>query len=298
MRHTILSFSFLLFLLSFSSPASAWDDFLGVRPMGMGGAHSAVVTGNDAIFLNPAGMALFRRYSFETQYLLTPEFGIEGGPMEHVFNVSVVDNQITPVATGISYTRIERDDSKRGNRYDMAFGYALGQNLMIGTNVKYLNYEREGREDLDAVTMDFGMLMRFDFGVTIGLVGYNLTNTGDYLEHPISMAAAVSFSPFRTLSIAFDWMINFQKPDEAADALGEKGTGYAYRFGAEYLLMDQLLLRAGAVIDQTRPENDQYGWSAGIGYITKTFGIGFSYQQSFEHSWDGTFGVGLRLHML
>ena len=287
----------LLLILSFASPAAAWD-FVGVRPLGMGGAHRAIVTGNDAIMRNPAGMSLFRRYSFEAQYLVKPDWMTEGGTEEHIFNASVVDNQIAPFATGLSYTRVERGDDKKGNRYDIAFSYNISQNLMLGTNVKYINFGLDKKNDaVDAVTVDVGMLLRFDFGLYIGVVGYNLTNTADYLEHPISMAAAFMYSPFNSLELSFDWFTNFQKPVDPQDPIGEKETAYSYHFGAEYLLLGQFLIRAGYVIDQACPiDNEQY-WAAGAGYISKTVAIDFGYQGSVKNNWNNTFGVVIRLFM-
>jgi hypothetical protein len=277
-------------------PASA-DDFMATRPLGMGGAHRAIVTGNDSIMLNPAGMSLFRRYSFEAQYLLTPEMG-EDGPTEHVFHASVIDNQLAEFATGLAYTRVRRGDDKQGNRYDLAFSLPLSQNLLIGTDIKYLNYDRNQKKDAtNVVTVDLGILLRTDFGLNLGVVGYNLTNTADYLEHPVSMAAAVMYSPFRTLEIAFDWFINFQKPKDLADPVGEKETGYSYHFGIEYLLIGQLTLRAGYAHDQTQPGNDDQLWAAGIGYVTQQFAFDFGYSGSLNNSWKKTFGFCLRLFM-
>ncbi len=288
----------LALLMTTASPALAWD-FIGVRPMSMGGAHRALVTGNDAIMLNPAGMSLFKRYSMEAQYLVKPDWSNEDGPAEHIFSTAVVDNQIASFATGLAYTRVERGDSKKGNRYDMAFSYALSNSLMFGTNIKYLNYDRDGKKDaVDAVTIDVGLLLHFDIGLNLGVVGYNLTNTADYTEHPVSMAAAVMYSPFRSLEIAFDWFINFQKPLDSTDPTGDKETAYSYHFGVEYLLLGQFLLRAGYVVDQANPlyDDEQY-WTAGVGYINKSIAVDFGYQGSVNNKWNNTFGVLIRLFM-
>jgi len=287
----------LIFLvLAVCLPAGA-DDFMGARPLGMGGAHRAIVTGNDSIVLNPAGMSLFRRYSFEAQYLFMPEVS-EGGPPEHVFHASVIDNQLAAFATGLAYTRVKRGDNKEGNRYDLAFSVPLSKNLMIGTDIKYLNYNRNEKKDAtDAVTVDLGILVRTEFGLNLGVVGYNLTNTADYLDHPVSMAAAVMYSPFRTLEIAFDWFINFQRPKNADEPVGEKETGYSYHFGIEYLMMGQFTLRAGYVYDQAQPGYDDNLWAAGIGYVTQRFAFDFGYRGSFSDSWKNTFGFCIRLFM-
>ena len=287
-----------IFILLFFSSTSLADDFIGTRPLGMGGSHRAIVTGNDAIFLNPAGMSLFKRYAFEAQYLLSPKFGSENGPDEHVFNVSVVDNQLQYFATGLSYTRVERGDGKTGNRYDLALSVPLTDGLMIGTDVKYLDFDLEDRADVEVVTVDIGILLQTSFGLNIAVVGYNLTNTADYIEHPISMATAVMYSPFRSLELSFDWFINFQKLADLTEPTGEKGTGYSYAFGIEYLLMGQITLRAGYMIEQSMPTGDEQYYSVGAGYVTQRFAFDFGYRGSVDHSnWGGSFGFGARLFM-
>jgi hypothetical protein len=287
----------LLVVLPLAAPAAA-DDFLGVRPLGTGGAHRAIVNGNDAIELNPAGMSQYQRYSAEVQYLLTPKFGASDGPMEHVIHASVVDNQTQPVATGLAYTRVERGDAKTGNRFDLATSFPVSENVILGTNLYYLNYDRDGKEDaVDAVTVDVGALVHTDFGLNLAVVGYALTNTADYLEHPVSMAAGVSYAPFRTLQFGFDFFTNFQKPKDPADPAGDKETGFSYHFGAEYLALGQVTIRAGYTIDQARVGDEEQFWSAGAGWVSESVAVDFGYRGSIHHSWGGTFAFALRLFM-
>ncbi len=273
------------------------EEFIGARPLGMGSAYRAIVSSNDAIMLNPAGMSLFRRYAFEAQYLLTPKSGAEEGPYEHVMHASVVDNQIQAFATGLAFTRVERGDDKNGNRYDLAFSATLSDSLFIGTNIKYLDFDFPDRADLEAVTVDVGILLRTDFGLNLAVVGYNLTNPADYIEHPVSMASALMYSPFPSLELSFDWYITYQKPKDFTDALGDKTTAYSFAFGVEYLLLSQITMRAGYLLDQTLAEDDQF-WSVGIGYVTQRYALDFGYRGSIEHpDWGNNFGFGLRMFM-
>ncbi|NMB75315.1 MAG: hypothetical protein GYA21_09310 [Myxococcales bacterium] len=283
-------------LLLLAPAAGSAQDFYGTRPLGMGGAFRAIATGNDAIELNPAGMSLFRHYSIEAHYLGTPKWRAEDGPYEHVIHASVVDNQTQQFATGLAYTRIERGDSKQGNRVDLAFSFPLSDNLLLGLDVYYLNFESDPKDRyLDAVTVDVGMLLRTDFGLSLGVVGYALTNPADYQEHPLSMAAAVAYSPFRSLVIGFDWFINFQRPKDLTDLAGAKETAFGYHFGAEYLVLGQMTIRAGYWIDKARPgESEQY-WSAGLGWVSETLAIDAGYRGSIHHGYDGTFGVAVRM---
>jgi long-subunit fatty acid transport protein len=272
------------------------DDFIGTRPLGMGNAYRAVVTGNDAIFLNPAGMALFKSYSFEAEYLITPKYLSKDGPTEHVIQGSVVDNSTLQLfATGVAYTRVQRGDEKTGNRFDTAFAVPLSENFFFGLDAKYLDFDRSGQnKDLKAITIDAGALMRTSIGLSLGVVGYNLTNTADYIEHPISMGAAVMYSPFRTLEVAFDWLINFQKPKDASQPGRHHRVGYSYNVGGEYLLLDQFVVRGGYSYDQTSPYGDAHFVAAGIGYVSSQFTIDLGYRGSPSRNYGHVFGVTLR----
>src|SRR3954469_18063599 len=79
------------------------DEFAGVRSLGMGGAHRALGTSNDTLYLNPAGMAIMKRYSVEASYAYDALFKLTevGG--------SIVDSKSGPVAGGVGYTH-ERGD--------------------------------------------------------------------------------------------------------------------------------------------------------------------------------------------
>jgi hypothetical protein len=273
-------------------------DFYGTRPLGMGGAHRSIVTGNDAIYLNPAGMSLYRHFSTEGFYSFSPSWGSANGPEQHLFNVSAVDNQMNPYSSGFAYTRFSRGDLKEGNRFDLAFAGAFSDSLFVGTNIKYINFHRnDGASHIKAVTADLGLLVHFDFGLNLGLVGYNLTNTADYLEHPVSMAAAISYSPFMTLVFAFDWCINFQYPVDPAAPLGDKKSTYSFHFGAEYLL-GHMTVRAGFALDNTTLllQDEKY-WSVGLAYVTKQYAFDLGYQGSLNSEWNNTFSAQLRLFM-
>ncbi len=293
MKNTILA----CFIVVVASNQAVGEELLGSRPLSMGGAHAAVSTGNDAIFFNPAGMSLFRRYTLETNYLHTPKTETQGS-LEHTFNVSVVDNQIQSFATGMSYSRIDRDGSKKGNRYDLAFSTAITDNLFIGTNIKYINFDIDGKIDaVDAVSVDAGLLLRTTFGLSLAVAGYNLTNPADYLEHPVSMRTGAMFSPFRTLALAFDWHINFQRPVDAAALLGKKETAYSYHFGLEYLVFGQLAVRGGYLMDHARIGPNDHFWSAGLSYVSQRMALDFGYRSSIDHPSHRVFAVGLKLFL-
>ncbi len=292
----------VLILVSLGAQA---DDFIGTRPLGMSNAYRAVVTGNDAIFLNPAGMALFKAYSIEAEYLITPKFGspaqpsakfgATNGPTEHVIQASVIDNSSSQYfATGTAYTRVQRGDDKTGNRFDLAFAVPISDKLLIGLDTTYLDFDEFDKHNLNAVTVSLGALVRTSIGLSVGVVGYNLTNTADYLEHPISMGTAVMFSPFRTLELAFDWLINFQKPADPLQPSAHHHVGYSYNVGLEYLLFDLLALRGGYSYDQTSPYGNASLVGAGIGYVSRVVTVDLGYRGSPSRDFGYVLGITLR----
>jgi len=299
MRRAFRSFALLVLVPCLAAPAQAADDLQLTRPLGMGEAYRAVASSNDAIFLNPAGLSLFKRYAFDIQYLVTPDHGRKDGPEEHIFTTSVLDNQLGPFATGVAYTRVQRTgDTKHGNRYDLAFAFPLGDMFHLGLDVKYLNFDRKGREDaVNAVSVDVGALLVLPMGFSLGVVGYNLTNTGDYLEHPMSMAAAVAWSPFRSLVIAFDWYANFQRLVDPEDMVGPKEQGYRYAVGAEYLLFGEVVVRGGYQYDDASPFGAEHWYSFGLGYVSEAFALDAGYRGPVSHAWGGTVGVSVRLFL-
>ena len=282
------------------------EDFIGTRPLGMGNAYRAIVTGNDAIFLNPAGMAALTSYSLEAEYLITPKFGSKAtpsakfgttdGPTDHVIQASAIDNSIAQIfATGIAYTRVQRGNDKSGNRYDLAFAVPLSSKLFIGLDTTYLDFNEFGKKNaVRAITLSVGALVRTSFGLSVGVVGYNLTNTADYLEHPISMGAAVMFAPFRTLELAFDFLVNFQKPVDPLQPSADQRVGYSYNVGIEYLLVDQLVVRGGYSYDQTSPYGNAHMVAAGLGYVSSALTIDFGYRGSPSRNFGHVFGITLR----
>src|SRR3954464_11701665 len=65
------------------------------RASGMGGAHSAIATSNDALTVNPAGLAQAKRYHVEVDGVFDARFPAQG------VIASIVDSASTPVGSGI-----------------------------------------------------------------------------------------------------------------------------------------------------------------------------------------------------
>src|SRR5436190_8297769 len=77
-------------------PGSPWPTTVDTpRATAMGGAHAAIATGNDALAVNPAGLAQVRRYHLEVDGLYDSRF-----PAQAIL-VSLVDSASAPIASGL-----------------------------------------------------------------------------------------------------------------------------------------------------------------------------------------------------
>ena len=80
---------FLLFALVLGAAGAAdAQDFIGTRARSVGEAYRAIADGNDAIYMNPAGLTLLPRYSPEVHY----NFSLY--KQDHQVDASMVDSLI------------------------------------------------------------------------------------------------------------------------------------------------------------------------------------------------------------
>ena len=288
---------FFLFLLFLSPRAAQAGELWSARTLGMGNAGRALVGGNDAIYLNPAGLSTIKQYAFAGNYFHSSGIPVLSGITEHLFNVSVVDAQTQLVGAGFAYSRLERGDAESGNRYDLAFAFPLSGRIFLGFDIKYLQFDRaDGRKDLDVVSGDVGLLLKTESGLGLGVIGYNLTNPGDHLEYPVSLGAGVAYT-FADLSASVDWLMSFQKPKDPADLRGATAQGHSARVGLEYLAAGQFTLRAGYMYEGTVPGDALNWWSVGLGYVSPVLALDLGYRGSVKGAALNTFGVELRLFL-
>lgn len=292
----------ILAVLASSTSASA-QDFVGARAMGLGEAYRAIATGNDAIYFNPAGLPLLKRYSVEGNYLLSLE------DERHVGDVSVVDSKTNPLAVGLAYTFLGAELTKRttiGHTATLGLAYPIFDRLFsAGVGLKYKNVsDAIAGNYLNAVTADVGLLSQIPGGISLAAVGYNLVpiKTASSSHVPVSAAFAAAldlgplsalifggqpgFGPVQTaagvptqgsfggmrgpldgLTLSFDWLLNFETL---------QGTQSRLSGGAEWLLAEMVPVRLGYVWNEA---TDDHRVSVGLGVIVPSFGLDVAYQQ-------------------
>jgi hypothetical protein len=288
---------FALFVLCCASTASAQQDYTGARAIGMGGAHRAIVTGSEALYLNPAGMSQTRRYAVEGAYLY--DFGRE----THGANVTIIDSITAAVAAGVGYSYVSGSREiqlptptggfaparvdRSGSIIQLALGGALSRNAWIGISGRYVDLSYGPRQAVKAVTVDAGLLYRVSPMVMLSAVGYGLTNTGS-AEAPVALGLGVALGPPAKFQFALDWVLDFTTGKYLEDAAPprESSVKSQIRAGFEWLLHTMFALRAGYFHDRVTRLSPDNG--LGVGFTVSApksrFGMTAAFEQRFNNT--------------
>ncbi len=288
------------------------QDFIGARALALGEAYRAIATGNDAIYFNPAGLPLLKRYSVEGQYVMNL------ADESHQADVALVDSKTNPLAVGIAYTFQGTELTRRRtleHTATLAAAYPIFDRLFsLGAGFKYKNVsDAIAGNYLNALTADVGVLSQIPGGLSFAAVGYNLIpiRSVESAHVPVSAGFAGAWDvgplsalifggnptlgavqtaagvpdtpglgslqgPLGGLTLSFDWLVNFET------LYGAKSR---YSTGIEYLAAELVPLRAGFVYDEVdsiegKANGDEYSGrvSVGLGLIVPYFGFDVSYQ--------------------
>jgi hypothetical protein len=255
--------------LTFVPAAAGAQSYEGARLLGLAEAQRALTTGNDSIYVNPAGLALGQTYSVELGWL------DDARGSDRRLNGSIIDSQAGPIAGGLAYTYTNRrpddvssgDERLEGHRVELSLATLVTEGAAIGITARYLNFNRTlGEQDIEGgfsqFTLDFGIQWRVVAGLSVGVVGYNLTNPTE-TETPISWGAGLGYA-FDALSLEADVRYNAQKGNPL------------WSGGAGYVIANLIPIRAGISYDR---ESEDLSLSAGIGVVYERFSLDLGYRQ-------------------
>ncbi len=256
------------------APASAQEGrpefFEGAKALSIAGANRALGTSNDAIYLNPAAMVFTEVYSIEAGY----QDDFHG--QTRTFSSSVMDTQAGPVSAGMGYIYSERHlDNKRKlviHRGDLALAARVHEQISVGVTARYQDTsESVDGNDVDGggynmFNLDAGVAWQSDFGLSIGLAAYNLTNS-DRPEFPIAWGAGIGFG-YEWFMIEADIRYNAQKGRPR------------FSGGAGVVIYDMIPVRAGVSYDRL---DESVNVTAGIGYVHERVGLDITWKQRVVH---------------
>lgn len=245
------------------------------RSVGMGGAQSALGTSTNAIFLNPANLALAKVYHFEGLASVSPD------ARRQSYGGAVADSVTSRLAGGFGGTWNQLDPDgihRQWTDLRLALAYPLGDKLSVGMTGRYLRLSQntaagpfgqslasDGNPSgtlVNNFTFDMGITAVPTTGLNIGIVGHNLTNPGNGLA-PTTLAGGIGYS---SGIVAIE-------ADALADFSTWKGTRARAMLGAEFFVADHFPIRVGYRYDDGQRA---HSLSLGAGYVDKKWSFELS----------------------
>jgi hypothetical protein len=258
-----------------TSIEQAYDqgDVPNPRAVAMGGALNALGVSTDALFLNPANMALARVYHFEGLAAYSPD------AKRQTYGGAIVDSVINGahISGGLGGTWSEIDPGGLHRVWtDLRGGLALplGEFLSLGATVRYLRADQDrgvgpfgpspasdGMNGalFQGITFDAGATVSILNGLHISVVGHDLTNPGTALA-PLVGAVGIGYTT-PVFSIEGDGSMDFTTWNKPRGRL---------MGGAELFLADRYAVRAGWRYDGGTQINSA---SLGFGYIDPSWSV-------------------------
>jgi hypothetical protein len=265
-------------------PGAPWPTFVDLaRTTGMGGANAAIATSNDALTVNPAGLAQVRRYHLEVDGVYDAKFPAQG------IMASIADSVSSSVATGLLFSRWGSGQPAdlgggRGEGWYAALGYAyaLGS-YYIGGTTKYLRFATPDG-DAHSFAQDVGLLARrgqFSYAV----VAQNLSPSSIPL-FPITTTAAIAYGSDTDWHLAIDYKADLSDLHNVKSRVAG---------GLEILFEQALVLRGGATWDAS---SERWWTSVGAGILTEKGGVQFVWRRrvaggGFDQFFEGAFTLYL-----
>jgi hypothetical protein len=275
-----------------TSPEQAYDlgEVPGPRGVAMGGALNALGVSTDALFLNPANMALAKVYHFEGLAAYSPQ------AKRQTYGLAIVDSVLNSshVAGGAGATWNEFDPGGYHRVWtDIHGGLAipLGDYLALGATLRWLRVNQDpgtgpfgasaasdGSHTLaNIITFDAGATVSVLDGLRIAVVGHNLTNPGTALA-PITGAAGIGYST-SVFALEADGLLDFTTWGNPRGRL---------MFGGEIFAAGAYAIRAGWRYDAGTNLNSP---SLGVGYIAPSWSIEISGRHDLASNHAETLGI-------
>ena len=260
------------------------NEIHGARSEAMGGAHRGLGDSNDTLTLNPAGLALTKRYSIDGNYSYSGQDDL------HHFSLSILDSKTGAIAGGIGYT-VSFGDQAHANvnlhRIYLVTAYPILENLAFGITGRTIRGDYKDadgkRQNVESYSTDLGLsLALFDF-LGIGVVGHNVVTSSRKRLNPPHLGIGLAYKG-EALSVATDLEIDLRPR-----WLGE----VSVKAGLEYFLGGMFPLRFGyRAVPFTRKYSGHRDYDhvlgGGLGWVTDTGSVEVSFTQSvvIKKNWD------------
>ncbi len=228
MRRYLVVLLSLLFMLLTIQPvfASFVEDQIkygvGVRPLGMGGAFTAVADDINSIYYNPAGLG---EMSFG--------YSLANHDMDNKIYSRNDYNALAVGPVGLSEFRAESISGESIGVSTVALGNFAGNGWSWGVSWKKVLWSLPSGTSW-SVSGDVGLLLRMTPEITLGFLGQDLLKSSK-LDAPSTGRFGIAYRPFaKALTFAFD-----------LESGRTGGVGLLTQYGVEAVVTDGFKLRAG-----------------------------------------------------
>lgn len=276
------------------------------RTRGLAGAGRSFATSSNALFLNPAGLAL------ASQYVIEGVYNVGFDPETHHVGANWTDSYMNPwVAAGLGYSYLEGPNKRRLGKGAHALNAGIAvpvlkgdTRLIFGTVFHWFrelkNPGKYNKRDL--LTADLGMILSIKDMFRFGVVGYNLLSLMGSKYKP-GLGVGASFW-WKRLVFAFDVVADWDHFDEKmaensgsyprSGTAGTSNLGMTYAGGIIVAASKMFMIRAGASHDQLNVRTEV---SLGLSFMfPKGFGLETSYHADVKNWEDSFLSVGLQLY--
>lgn len=304
LRKTIAAVSAVLccrgFAFAGSAPGTSAFQFLqlgvGARPAAMGETYAGVADDVNAIYWNPAGLAVLERRELS----MTHALWLEGITYSNIACAAPVKGGAVGAAFNFLNTGgIQKADNtgmRFAENYDMSdvmgvVSYARGTgNFALGANLKYISSQLE-EESAHSFAADIGALYRGfrPWGRKLG-VGLSLQNAGTKAKYvseeasiPLTVRAGAGLELFEGLLLASD--LNYIEKDIDIHA----GAEYARRLGSVVMAA-----RAGYKSDTVSELGALSGLTAGLGIKWSKYQLDYAWNSFTDLGITHRFSMGIK----
>ena len=263
----------------------------------MGGSGTGLADDNNAIQLNPAGMAFQNNYTIDLNYQRTERLrkylwwkqkewqqqqdeGVELTDADKVerfdiWHLSIVDAITSPyLKAGVSFTAEGFPGATfEDNRdYRIGFGFAgtLAGLVGVGVGGTYIKFEAS-----DLVTATAGLMIKPLKVLSIGVAVRDFVRTDtryhDWITGSVAGGVAVTLFGQR-LNISADVDYDYEREFEIEEQNQRRDS---YHAGVEGYITKNLGLRGGYRYEAV---SDRHFYAFGIGYVTETGALGYTFE--------------------
>jgi len=271
------------------------------RTAAMGGALRAFSNSLEALQSNPANLAAVRVYHMGGM----AQFWANANRQS--YGLSVVDSVVSRsrVAGGVSANWLFQDPDgvdRKGLDLRFGVGFPVSEKLLVGATVRYLDLSENGfprglgivppsvasgglnqESIVKDITFDAGVTIRPSGGLSLSLVGNNLTDPGNGLL-PLTFGGGVGYGT-NEFTVEGDLVADFTTYDDTT----VRGMG-----GAELLVAGQYPIRIGYRYDDGL---QSHSLSGGFGYASKEFSFDASVRRVFGDDSATAFFFCLKYHV-